>query len=85
MMYAGLAFHGQEFREESGLRFPDEDVRLRLQGVSLPTVEVVQGRGASTARTFTGAATFRVIHDGGVRVGLTVSPERAFVLVAQPD
>ncbi len=84
-MYSSLVFDGTAFGTRHGLHFPDEEVSARLSGTPLPVTLVAEGGTAAVDRSFTGAAIFRLVHSRALRIQLEVSPELAYVVVAQPD
>lgn len=83
-MYASMIFDGSEFGEAHALHFPQDDVTARLSGEGPPVIRVAPGGEAAAGRRFTGGVIFEIEHDGPVRVEFNVSPEPAYVLVAQP-
>lgn len=85
MMYASLMFDGTAYGEKHGLEFPEDDVQSNLAGTALPVVSFPLGGSVTAIRSFTGGAVFVIEHDQPILIEIQADPERAFIVVAQPE
>ena len=82
MMWAALVLDGTALGSDTGLEFPNDDLR-QLQ-IRPRLVPLALGGSSDDSRQYSGAVFYELSHDGPVRFTLESGPEAAYVIVAQP-